>query len=59
MEGRLLGIHDGGQLVVAGLDRGEELESVQVFESVETIEGEIHPFHKFELAYFLHEEIPT
>ena len=53
VKGRFLGVHDCGQLVVAGLDRGEEFESVQVFESVEAIEGEIHPFHKFELAYFL------
>jgi flavodoxin len=46
-------------LVVGGFDGSEELESAEVFEGVETVEGEIDSFQIFVLCDFLYDFLPT
>lgn len=43
MEGRLLDVEDCGQLVVGGLDRGQEFESIEVPEGIEAVERKVYP----------------
>ena len=53
MQGRFLGVEDGGELVVGSLDGPQELEGVEVFEGVEAVEGEVDVLEVLELSYLL------
>ena len=59
MKRRFFGVHDSGELIVTSFDRGEKLQSIEVFQGIETIKRKIDFFQKFELSNFLNQKMTT